>query len=78
MNNATKVAKKRYFSENFETRKAIHVKLGIVLTSLAHGLCSCKSPNILEIQLEANNRTVNNADDMRKLSMCTSLTLRKC
>ena len=38
VNNATKLAKKRYFSETWKLAKAIHVRLGIVLTSLAHGI----------------------------------------
>ena len=50
VNNATKLAKKRYFSENL----AIYVKLGILLTSSAHGIVvsrpiSWKSKLIIEL-----------------------------
>ena len=38
VNNTTKLAKKQYFSENLETSKGNPVKLGILLTSLAHGV----------------------------------------
>ena len=54
--------KNAIFLKTWKLAKAIHVKLGILLTSLAHGILSCKSSNILGIQ--ANNRIINNADDM--------------
>ena len=61
MNNATKLAKKRYFSENLETSKGNPRKTWDLINELS-SRSSCKSSNILEIQ--ANNRTINNADDM--------------
>ena len=61
MNNATKLAKKRYFSENLETSKGNPSKTWDLINELS-SRSSCKSSNILEIQ--ANNKTINNADDM--------------
>ena len=61
VNNATKLAKKRYFSENLETSKGNPRKTWDLINELS-SRSSCKSSNILEIQ--ANNRTINNADDM--------------
>ena len=61
VNNATKLAKKRYFSENLETGKGNPRKTWDLINELS-SRSSCKSSNILEIQ--ANNRTINNADDM--------------
>ena len=61
VNNATKLAKKRYFSENLETSKGNARKTWDLINELS-SRSSCKSSNILEIQ--ANNRTINNVDDM--------------
>ena len=61
VHNATKLAKKRYFSENLETSKGNPRKTWHLINELS-SMSSCKSSNILEIQ--ANNRTINNADDM--------------
>ena len=61
VNNATKLAKKRYFPENLETSKGNPRKTSDRINELS-SRSSCKSSNILEIQ--ANNRTINNADDM--------------
>ena len=61
VNNATKRAKKRYFSENLKTSKGNPRKTWDLINELS-SRSSCKSSNILEIQ--ANNRTINNADDM--------------
>ena len=60
VNNATKLAKKRYFSENLETSKGNPRKTWDLINELS-SRSSCKSSNILEIQA---NRTINNADDM--------------
>ena len=61
VHNATKLAKKRYFSENLETSKGNPSKPWDLINELS-SRNSCKSSNILEIQ--GNNRTVNKADDM--------------
>ena len=52
---------KRYFSENLETSKGNPRKTWDLINELS-SQNSCKSSNILEIQ--ANNRTINNADDV--------------
>ena len=57
----TKRAKNRYFSKNLETSKGNPRKTWDLINELSSRI-SCKSSNILEIQ--ANNRTINNADDM--------------
>ena len=63
VNNATKLAhaKKRHFSKNLETSKGNPRKTWDLINELS-SRSFCKSSNILEIQ--ANNRTINNADDM--------------
>ena len=61
VNNATKLAKKLYFSENLETSKGNPRKTWDLINELS-SRSSCKSSNILKIQ--ANNTTINNADDM--------------
>ena len=48
------------FLKTWKLAKAIHVKLGILLTSLAYGVVVSRP--IFWIQ--ANNRPINNADDM--------------
>ena len=61
VNNATKLAKKRYFPENLETRKGNPRKTWDLINEL-RSRNSSKSSTLLEIQ--ANDRTRNNADDM--------------
>ena len=61
-NNATKLAKKRYFIlKTWKLAKAIHVKLGILLTSVAHGIVVSR-PIFWKSKLRIE-RTTNNADD---------------